>query len=165
MAGGVFTNQPFHPNPKCIAISLFFGIGYLLAPCKNWVVFIFILFTVYIAVSWYDYLYACQQKMMSGNSGLHPQTLFKPQYRDSNEIKLVADQERMYLKTVYLFHVLLISPLLLYCGYVGYTALKPSGEFKSNIFAILGGLGSIALLYHGGRLFYPRQITPTIYVP
>lgn len=156
MAGGTFTPYKFHLNPKCIFISIFLALSYWFLPHKNPIVLFFMLVITYIAIGWYDYLYKCQLRMYSGSSGISYQSLLKPQYRNKQEVQLVPNQEYIYLKTVYSFHLFVIAPLLLSAGVAGYKQLNIKW-----LFSILSGTGFIAGIYHGMRLFNPRKITPT----
>ena len=94
--------------------------------------------------------------MYSGNA-LGPNTIdaiFKPQQRNkqSDKKNMSKNQEAEYLKRVYLFHVIVVAPLLIYIGYYG---------AKSNVkvFPVLLATGLIAMLYHGFRIYNPRETT------
>jgi UDP-N-acetylmuramyl pentapeptide phosphotransferase/UDP-N-acetylglucosamine-1-phosphate transferase len=63
MAGGIFKDQPFALNPKCIVISLIFAIFYWYMPYRKWYILVFILWVTYIAIAWYDDYYKCKYKM------------------------------------------------------------------------------------------------------
>ena len=105
-------------------------------------------------MAWYDYMYNCDLIMYSG-SALGPNTvdaIFKPQHREKEvdpAKKMAVNQEKEYLRRVYLFHVLAISPILLYVGYYGVSSNK-------KIFPVVLTLGGVSVLYHGFRVFYPR---------
>lgn len=155
MTGGIFTPQAFHPNPKCIYISLALAFSYWILPKKNITIFFMILIITYIVISWYDYLYDCDP-MLSGSSGLSFQSLFKP--RQSKKINTVRDevldedkQAYIYLKTVYIFHLIVVAPYLIYTGYRGNALSYEKSDIF--IFSMLIGMGSLAGLYHGLRLF------------
>ena len=63
MAGGIFPGRPFAWNIKCIIFTLVLAGGYWFAPRRNiWILF-FLLWVPYIAMTWYDYLYDCKNKM------------------------------------------------------------------------------------------------------
>lgn len=160
MYGGIFTNRPFEFNLKCIIISLFLSVGYWIVPSKNIIVLITILIMSYLAISWYDHLYDCNPRMKSGQ--YTPRSIFKPQERDPDEAK-GHPAEYTYLRLVYGFHLLIVAPLILYCGSVGYMETK--NEFSRFLFASLISVGILAAMYHGFRLMYPREVTPTYYVP
>ena len=155
MAGGIFVDQPYHPNPKCLLFSVVMIASYWFTSSnKNYYLLPVIFVISYVAMAWYDYMYNCDLIMYSGTA-IGPNTIdaiFKPQRRDEiHEGKnLSKNQEEEYLRRVYLFHVIAISPILLYVGYYG---------TKSNekLFPVILSLGGISILYHGFRLFYPRM--------
>jgi hypothetical protein len=160
MAGGIFVDQPYHPNPKCLVFSFLLMLAYWFLPATKNVFMLFAIFLIsYIALAWYDEMYDCSQTLLSGTS-LGPNTfdaIFKPQKRSQNKIKnkdkninFVKDQEQSYLSRVYLFHVLAVAPLVIYVGYNGLNT-------DSRAFPVLLTFGVLALMYHGTRLFIPRE--------
>lgn len=153
MAGGIFVERPWHPNPKCLIFAFILILLYWYLPRERNIFLVPIIFIVaYVAMAWYDFLYNCDEVMKSGSS-LGPNTLdaiFKPQRRDMENEGAVEDQEGAYLQRVYLFHLIAIVPLL---GYVGWKG----SESESRAFPALLGASGLALLYHGTRLFYPRE--------
>ena len=158
MAGGIFVDQPYHPNPKCLLFSAAIMALYWFSPANKNTWLLPVIFVVsYVAMAWYDYMYNCDLIMYSG-SALGANTadaIFKPQRRDEKHDKknLSKNQEQEYLRRVYLFHVLAVAPILLYVGYYGATSNK-------KIFPVLLSLGVMALVYHGFRMFYPRRVSP-----
>ncbi len=155
MAGGIFVDQPYHPNPKCLLFSAIIMTIYWFSPAKKNSFLLPIIFVVsYVAMAWYDYKYNCDLIMYSG-TGIGPNTidaLFKPQRRNEKHDKknLSKNQEQEYLKRVYLFHVLAVSPILLYVGYYGVNSNK-------KMFPVILSLGLMSAVYHGFRIFYPRM--------
>jgi len=153
MAGGIFVDQPFHANPKCIFFATIMMMTYWFSPVtKNGYLLPVIFVISYVGMAWYDYKYNCDI-MYSGNS-LGPNTIdaiFKPQYRnkESDKKNLSKNQEDEYLRRVYLFHIIAVSPILIYVGYYG-------PKSNNKLFPVILSLGIIALLYHGLRLFFPR---------
>jgi len=163
MAGGIFKSQPFHPNIKCIIFSFimiaFYWLSVHFASSKhshrpNFWMFPLIFIIAYVAMAWYDAYYRCDEDsiMYSGSFGVSATSLFKDQLREKQHKDTVLDQESMYQKNVYLFHVLFVVPILLYVGYQGY-----KGKISSDWYAVLFVVGVSALVYHGYRLFDPRQ--------
>ena len=156
MAGGIFVDQPFHPNPKCIVFGSLLMIAYWFLPANKNIFMLPVIFVIaYIAMAWYDEMYNCNQTMLSGKYiGLNTfDAIFKPQKRSekvSDNVKLLPDQEQAYLSRVYLFHVLAIVPILLYIGYKG-------AKSDNRAFPVLFTLGMLALIYHGTRIFIPRE--------
>jgi hypothetical protein len=63
MAGGVYTGRPFSFNVKCIVFTALVAGGYwALPPRRLWVVGL-LLWLPYVAMAWYDELYACRDRM------------------------------------------------------------------------------------------------------
>ena len=158
MAGGIFVDQPYHPNPKCLFFSVILMLIYWFSPATKNVLLLPVIFSVsYVAMAWYDYMYNCD--IMYSGSALGPNTLdsiFKPQHRNKNDNKndkenLAENQEKEYLRRVYLFHVLAVSPILLYVGYYGVKSNK-------KVFPVILSFGLMAFVYHGFRVFYPREV-------
>lgn len=150
MAGGIFKNQPFVLNPKCIIYSLVNTFAYMIMGGRN-IFFIFLISLVsYVSLAWYDWYYECEyDKMYSGTSYLgNPTALFKPQNRPED---LLQKQEQTYLKKVYGFHFFIIAPLLIYIGIK--RTKTPDFVLKG-----IGGLGALAFAYHGFRLFVQPRI-------
>mgnify|MGYP001216320357 FL=1 len=172
MAGGIFVDQPFHPNPKCIVFSVVLMIAYWKLPQKNPFMLPLIFVFAYVSMAWYDHMYNCDMKMYGGKYGGYLSSPFKPQRRteikdDNEEVKdnseqneqneqktkkLLKDQEGKYRQKVNLLHVLVINPILIYIGLYAK---------KSNpmLYPVLLGIGIIGLLYHGGRMFVSREVT------
>jgi len=154
MAGGIYVDQPFHPNPKCLFFSFVIMAIYWFSPINKSALMLLVIFVLsYVAMAWYDYQYNCDTIMKSGSAiGVNTiDSIFKPQRRDGVGGENAAlDQEAEYLKRVYLFHVLVVAPLLLYVGYKGPNA-------QSNMYPVLFVVGLVALVYHGYRLTTNRS--------
>lgn len=117
----------------------------------------FIIFIVaYVAMAWYDHMYNCDDKLMSGKYGVAaPFDSFQtPQLRKVPNPGAAPDQEAIYERNVYLFHSLLALPLFMFVAYRAYTH---DPAYKSVYMAgmIIAGLG---WFYHIFRLFYPREM-------
>ena len=159
MAGGIFADQKFYANPKCVIISIILMVLYWMLPYRNPFMLPVIFLVGYVAIAWYDYLYNCDLKMYSGTSPV-ASAIFndwgKPQRRfddpEPNAPKLLEKQELAYKKKVYLFHALLIAPILFYIGWYGKRSNK-------NIWSVIGSITFITILYHSLRLIYPREVT------
>ena len=101
MAGGIFPGRPFSVNIKCIVFTLLLAAGYWFAPHKNLWVLAFLLWFPYIALAWYDYAYACRDKLDPtivpfGRMFWLP---FKPQgYKD--EFHKMADEQIQLMNRV-----------------------------------------------------------------
>ena len=142
----IYIERGFHPNIKCIIISAIFATLYWILPHKNIVVMFMIIFIMYIALAWYDHLYDCSEKMLSGNLGINPQSIFKPSIPKKHipdGVEMAQDQEYIRLKTIYTFHLFIIAPLMIYCG------MNINGN--PDAFALLSGFGGLAGLYHGSK--------------
>ena len=161
MAGGIFTGRPFEFNMKCIVFSAILMLSYWYLPKVNRrnIFMLPLIFVVsYVSLAWYDWLYNCQTKMYSGNKGLSLSSPFKPMRKNdkvtgSRDKYLVPEKEqnRLYLKTIYLFHVFAIAPILVYIG------LNRDRSDK-RVYNIILYIGILTLLYHSFRFFNPREI-------
>jgi len=158
MAGGIFVDQPFHPNPKCIVFSLALMISYWMLPQKNPFMLPLIFVVAYVSMAWYDYMYNCDMKMYGGKYGGYLSSPFKPQRREEGETKdtkdknLLQNQEGKYRQKVNLLHILAINPIFIYVGLYG-TKTNPA------IYPLILGITLITLGYHGMRMFIDRQVT------
>jgi len=161
MAGGIYVNRPFSPNIRCLIFAFtMIGLYWLTARFSskkpNYWLFPLIFIIAYIAMAWYDVGYNCSDRLYSGDTGVASvfDSIFKDQLRDRQDNKdSVLDQEKIYQRNVYLFHILMIVPILLYVGIQGVRG-KLSGK---DWYVVLIVLAVGALVYHGYRLFKPRQ--------
>jgi hypothetical protein len=155
MAGGIYVDYPYHPNPKCLIFSsLIMGL-YWFSPKNKNIYLLPILFIIsYVAMAWYDYRYNCDTIMYSGSSiGANTiDSIFKPQRRNEkhNKKKISENQEQEYLSRVYLFHILVVTLPLIYVGYWGQKS-------NAKLFPVILSLGIMGLFYHAFRYFNPRQ--------
>lgn len=150
MAGGIYVDQPFYLNPKCIIFGGVLMLGYWFLPQRNVFMLPFLFILAYIAMAWYDHFYECSTPLYSGSGyGLAVlDSTFKPQRRD--DVSLAKDQEYVYKRNVYLFHLVAIVPLLLYIG-----IRRKSAD--ARVFPVLIGVASLAGAYHFYRLVSPRK--------
>ena len=160
-AGGIFIDRPFSANPKCIVFSFVIMAFYWFLPDKNHrtMFMLPLLFIIsYVSMAWYDWYYDCEEQMYTGTSPWSLagtlDSIFKPQRRDEEQKKaplLVANQEEAYLNKVYLFHLVLVAPFLLYLGTKG-------NNVDERLYGSALLMGIIAGMYHGFRYFVmPRQ--------
>ena len=118
MAGGIFVEQPFHPNPKCLVFAGALMLAYWMLPQKNPFLLPLIFVIAYVAMAWYDHLYNCDMKMYSGkHSGILTSPM-KPQRReedkeDKEDKDLLKNQDGKYTQKVNLLHILAINPLFI----------------------------------------------------
>lgn len=153
MAGGIFTNRPFHVNPKCVWFALMMMLYYwYVSPSPNTWLLPVIASVAYIAMAWYDHLYDCNSQLIPG--GLLDFTgIFKPGATTRDPQKstknpgttLLPDQQAAYMRAVYVFHLVILAPFLIYAGYKG-QAVDPRS------YGVLMAFGVLALLYHGQKL-------------
>lgn len=150
MAGGLYADQPFVLNPKCIVFAGVLCAGYWFLPASRnpWMLpFLFV--AAYVAMAWYDHAYDCRVgRLRSGTGPLGFDSTMKPDLPDNlpNDGRRDApDQDRLKKRNTYGFHVAVIAPLLIYVGLRG-------GSTDRRLWAVLLGLGVLALLYHGYRL-------------
>lgn len=169
MAGGIFTSRAFELNIKCVVFAAIMILLYVwLVPNPNYFLIPIIYIVSYVALAWYDYFYNCEQRLYSG-TGISPfaisDSVFKPQRRDlqkddptivpEKEAHLLlgpGSQEDAYLQKVYLFHMVVVVPLL---GYIAYMRR----DTPEGVFGALFGLTAIAAIYHGYRLFVQHRET------
>jgi hypothetical protein len=164
MAGGIYINRPFSPNIKCIIFS-FFMMAYYWTSSKftggkpNNLLYPLIFIIAYVAMAWYDVIYNCSDRLYSGVSGPAAtiSSIFKDQLRTYKHTKkdIVLDQEDIYQKNVYLTHLLMIVPIIMFVGVQGYR--DKLGENSKDWYMLLNVLGLGAFVYHGFRFFKPRQ--------
>jgi hypothetical protein len=157
MAGGIFTDRPFHVNPKCVWFSILVMLYYWYATDEpnTWLLPV-LAAAAYVLLAWYDYRYNCDDQLIPGKL-LDVTGIFKPEATTRDESKtrknpgtaLAPDQNAEYLRAVYVFHAVVLAPFLIYVGYTGTDANPKS-------FGVLLAFGVIALLYHGVRFFFPR---------
>ena len=121
MAGGIFVNQPFHPNIKCIIFSLILMISYWILPYRNPFILPLIFVFSYVGMAWYDHMYNCDLKMYGGKYGGYLSSPFKPQRRnqESPDKNLLKNQESKYNQKVNLLHIIAINPVIIYIGLYG----------------------------------------------
>jgi hypothetical protein len=155
MAGGIFDEKPFVINIKCVIISII-GIILFLLPGNTYIpkngkglysffIILILLFTLlYVAIAYYDFVYDCDPKMKSGKYSITK--TFKPlNYEDA----MNWHTERTYLKSTSLFHILFVSPFLIYSGYKLNKPHPKLGKLLMSSGLLSGG-------YHIFRLIYPR---------
>ena len=145
----VSTPFEFHENfnVKCLVISGVLGLAYWITPKHNLIVLMLILIVSYFAVAWYDTLYKCNEHITMPEE-IH--TYQEPQYT------------YLTMKKIYLFHLFLVAPMLLYCGTTGYGMIDEF-NFSKCMFGVLTIAGVSAFIYHGYNAFYPKNLQKTMY--
>lgn len=95
MAGGIFVNQPFHFNPKCVIFGIILMVAYYFLPPKELILLPLIFIVGYIAMAWYDHIYNCDTKLHSGIAPLGMATFDawgKPQVFGSKDPKTIDSE-------------------------------------------------------------------------
>jgi hypothetical protein len=157
--GGIFTDKSFEFNAKCVFFGFALMLFYWITPDNKNIFMLPVIFIVaYILMAWYDWLYDCNAKMYTGQHtpvGVLD-SIFKPQRRNESKTypkdqSLLPDQEKAYLKTVYLFHLIAVVPLLTYIGIKGINS-------DPRVFPVILAVAGLAGVYHAVRLFLiPRE--------
>jgi hypothetical protein len=160
MSGGIYVNKKFSPNIKCLIFAFtMLGLYWLTSRFSekkpNFLLFPLIFSVAYVSMAWYDVAYNCSDKLLSGNVGLASvfDSIFKKQLREQQHKDSVLDQEHIYQRNVYLFHLLFIVPILSWVGIQGYRG-KIVGK---DWFTVLIVVALSAFVYHAYRFFTPRQ--------
>lgn len=166
MAGGIFVDQPFHFNPKCVVFSVVLIIGYWFLPPKQPALIPIIFITAYIAMAWYDYLYNCDTTLYSGTSPIGAATFDawgKPQLRTtkhSPSINLHPNQEQAYQRNINYFHIFGVFPFFVVASYFGIQAIKKQTPLNRGLQASMFIVALWVIAYHTFRLlFKPRYIS------
>lgn len=158
---GPYVRAAQHPNPKCIIFSIIMIALYWVTPEeKNIFLTPVIFIAAYVAMGWYDHVYDCDRTLLSGSgypgaatydSIFKPQKIRKDRIDPTEEENLLPgdEQRKVYLRNVYLFHVTVMMPLLIYIGVRG-------KESDPRAFGALLGVSVLGFIYHLFRLFYPR---------
>ena len=124
MAGGLFPNYQFELNIKCIIFSLIIiGLFFFNPPIMNnyykLLTSLFLFIISYVSMAWYDYKFNCQTLPLK--RGLKSLTGYlKPEIYNIKQITRDKDNddEKLFEKQmINLFHILILSPLLMYIGY------------------------------------------------
>lgn len=149
---GIFLKHSATPNLKCIVFALLIVLLYVASVKQreiNWMLTPILFIVAYIGMAWYDETYNCGDKLYSGTSspGSIVDSIFKPQRREG---EYVEDQEAMYLRNVYIFHLAIVAPFLIYIS-----TIKDTRDIR--ILALVLAVAVIA--YHGFRLYSPRRNT------
>jgi hypothetical protein len=123
MSGGIFPDRPFSLNIKCIIFTIIIALGYWYLPYKNVYVLIFLLWLPYIALSWYDYAYDCEDKIQPTlfPYGRYIFLPFKPQGYKQEYDKLTPEQIN---KMNELDHNITWSIIILIIAYFGFNLTK-----------------------------------------
>ena len=124
MAGGIFPNYPFELNIKCIIFSLIIIILFFYKPpyMNNYykiILSLFLFIISYVSMAWYDYKFNCLTLPLKRGS-ISLTGYLKPNIYNIKQITREKDDEKEKLfekQLIHLFHILILSPLLMYIGY------------------------------------------------
>lgn len=160
MAGGIFPNYPFQINIKCVIFAMIIiGLFFYVPPIMNnyWKMFIsLILFIIsYVLMAWYDYKFECQKLALKRSTSDYSitQQLKPPIHTESqrDSSKETEDEKHLEEWLIHFYHILIITPLLLYIG-------LNKNKTNENIFIFLIVNICFALAYHIQRLW--RKYNP-----
>jgi hypothetical protein len=178
MAGGIFVNQPFHFNPKCVIFGIILMVMYWFLPSHELILLPMLFIIGYIAMAWYDHLYQCKVKLHSGISPIGISTLdswAKPQIfsDDLKNINYVDDQVLAYRRNINYFHIfgvmLTFICLTLWVNYVYNEESKNHPNISNKelsdivlkrligIRTFIGIFGVLAILFHAYRFFIEQR--------
>ena len=127
---------------------------------KNLFMLPVIFIIVYILLAWYDWVYKCKAKMYSGSLGFSAiaDSLFKPQrrleldkYPRDDLLLPPREQEGVFRRNTYIFHLAVIMPMIMYIGWKG-------AESSQKVYQPTLAIGILAASYHGLRLIIPREV-------
>lgn len=156
MAGGIFPEQPFSLNAKCVIFSLII-MGLLLVDprpiMKNKYILVLVLFIVfvvaYVAMAWYDYYFDCRVvPLVRAQRGITTQfkpPMHVPNIQATNKEKQKSNEERFYDIVIYASHLIFIVPFIAYIAYKG-------EKTPYSAFVMLAALAVFTAFYHGIHL-------------
>ncbi len=154
MAGGLFSNYPFELNIKCVIFSvIIIGLFFYQPPDMNiyWKLLVsFILFVIsYVAMAWYDYKFDCQKlALKKSSSSVGITGLFKPPAHSESQLdrkKMTPQEKDLDWALINLYHLLILTPNLLYVG------INKNDSNQLSIILLIINF-AFGILYHGVRL-------------
>jgi len=156
MAGGIFPNQPFTLNAKCVVFSLLIiGLFFIDSKpfMKNNVILtltLFILFVIaYVAMAWYDYFFDCQILPLKRGSSKYTITgkMKPPLHNPEKQLSKnnIGEESRFNRIIIYTSHLILIVPFIAYIAYMGKNTPK-------SAYIFLATLAVFTTFYHGINL-------------
>lgn len=108
----VYSKQPTW-NVKCIVLTLFLALAYWYLPHRNKWVLLSITLSTYVALAWYDHMYACKRNMGPTYLTLFYWWLKPPEskaVRGFHTWDPVIKQKVLFVDLIVLFAVLLCAP-------------------------------------------------------
>ena len=153
MAGGLF-GKPFALNPKCIVFSIIVMILFMYKPSfSNNIslgITLFIIFVIsYVAMAWYDAFFDCRilplQRGEISFTGLFKPSAHQPEKQI--EYKMDSNDMKKHNIFIYLSHLILVVPLLVYIGIY-------KKKINPLTYPILIVLAIFTAGYHGTHVLY-----------
>ncbi len=148
-----YVDSLFSLNIKCVLFGILLVSlvnDWFKIPKNNMLVSAVIFVGGYVLMSWYDHWYNCDERLKSGTSviGLAMvDSIFKPDSIPDKEGGMSLEKgNKIRRRNIFVFHSLLVAPLLFYIGYFG-------KETPDQIWPVLIGLAALVLFYHGIQLF------------
>lgn len=165
MNKGIYVNTATQFNTKCVVFGMALCGAYWYLPSRKNIYMLPVIFTIaYVAMAWYDQLYQCKDRLYSGSRSWGMailDSIFKPQLRDniSDNVpphspppgkQFAPNQEAVYRRYMYLFHLLVVAPLFIAIGYYRDSAFAQKLYLPMLLFVVLG------FVYHLYRTVNPR---------
>jgi hypothetical protein len=152
MAGGLFKNYPFELNIKCVIFSTIIIALFFFQPPEMslvWKCFIAVLLFVvaYVAMAWYDYKFECTKLALKRGSKGGLTTLFKPPPHVESQTdtsKETTDEKQLTMALINIYHIFIITPLLLY---VGINGIKKKNINQTATVILIANF-AFGILYH-----------------
>ena len=150
MAGGIFGEQPFALNPKCILFSfvcmaLFMYRPSFSHPAIAFAVLVAIFWIAYIGMAWYDYYFNCDIEPLRKGSlslqGFLKPPAHVPEKQYSTGYASGSMDHSRHMAIIYLLHLAVIAPL------IGYIAIRGK-RTPAPAFWLLGAMALFTVGYH-----------------
>jgi hypothetical protein len=101
MAGGIFADQPFAWNVKCIVFTLVLCLSYWYLPQRKLWILAILTILPYVSLAWYDHIYKCELTMQPTSLPMGRQIflpLKPPEWRDKYET--MAPEKKRFMDKV-----------------------------------------------------------------
>jgi hypothetical protein len=171
MSGGIYIDKPFQFNLKCVLFAFAIIALYVTSTrsgasrekanqsSTNYYMLPFIFILSYVALSWYDHMYDCSDKLYSGLYGPSApfDSPFKPQV--PKILESIENQEEHYRRNLYLMHAFAIAPIFLFVSWKLWSIESEKGlSGNPGIPALAFSIALFGFGYHSFRFFYPRPV-------
>jgi len=143
----MYDTTPPALNLKCIVATLLVSLGYWWLPPRNKYVLLYLAYTPYLAIAWYDYIYACKHNF--GPTYLaNFYSWAKPQ--SSTQIKIYKNWDPKIKWKVYAVDLLVLAVLLyLLPKFIKWEPKPEQSEKKTtHIFAYCGLALTLLIFYY-----------------